>query len=164
MSKKGRKAQFYLIAAIIIVAIVIGMAGFTTYFVKKNNTKVYDLNKELKLESESVINYGILKDEIELSNTLINFTKMYGEYIGSDYDIYFVYGNQNDMKALKYSQINTGSVSIGISVIHMKQGEVIPVHIQQGPVKIIIEDKTYDFNLKEGENFFFVIQEQLEIA
>jgi len=165
MSKKGRKAQFYLIAAIIIVAIVIGMAGFTTYFVKKNNTKVYDLNKELKLESESVINYGILKDEIELSNTLINFTKMYGEYIGSDYDIYFVYGNQNDMKALKYSQINTGSVSIGISVIPMKQGEVIPVPIQQaGPVKIIIEDKTYDFNLKEGENFFFVIQEQLEIA
>jgi hypothetical protein len=46
----------------------------------------------------------------------------------------------------------------------MKQGEVIPVPIQQGPVKIIIEDKTYDFNLKEGENFFFVIQEQLEIA
>ncbi len=162
----NKRGQFYLIAAVVIVGVIIGMASFTNYLVKSKDVRIYDLNKELKLESESVVNYGIIPNH-NLDTTLENFTEQYGAYVGADYNVYFVYGNKQGIKALKYELVPSGSINIAGVTLPMTRGEVTEVteaQLGSGQVNVKLSDnKDYNFNLKEGENFFFIIQEPVNI-
>ena len=52
------KGQFYLMAAIVIIVVIISFAAVSNYAKKKAEIKIYDLGDELGIESEQVIDYG----------------------------------------------------------------------------------------------------------
>ncbi|MFA5993132.1 MAG: hypothetical protein WC796_05490 [Candidatus Pacearchaeota archaeon] len=167
IKKEDKKGQYFLIAAIIIVVVILGLAvGINnTLVTKKDSSKTYDLSKELKLESESVVNYGIFNQQ-NLQNVLDSFVENYSHYIGEDNDVYFVYGNGQNINYTAYSVSDVGSISLDLGT-----GAPVKVDIKNGVLKkggqqttsnsvnISIDDISYPFELSEGENFFFVIQE-----
>ena len=161
----NKTGQFYLIAAIVIVVVLFGLVSVTNKIITKpSDTDTYQLSKELNLEGESVINYGILNGEAEINNLLAAFTRDYGKYIGESSNVYFVYGDKDGIKATVYQRVESGSISLGDSTITIKAG-VVDVQdypqIETGePIEIEIKEKKYTFELKEGENFFFIIKEQ----
>ena len=162
MNKRG---QFYILAAILIVMVLFGMASISTYAVVKPEPRtIYDLSKDLDRESYKVLEYGIYNKE--------NLTSLSESFSGEDVakyflkktdnaNIVFVYGNKNDLNLLSYDDVITGSVKVGNSEwpIHNQYSKKINADkdIEGGFVKVKILDKNYSFEIRENEMFYFII-------
>ena len=164
MKKRG---QFYLIAAIIIITIILGFAAISNYSKKTSSTKVYDLAEELGVESGKVLDFGTYSEynETEMSGLLENFTETYIDYAGEGRSLYFIFGNYKKIIVVAYQDLNSGNLSVegtesplvitkGTSI----SGEFIP---EGNKVKIIINEAEFEFELKPGENFYFVIFQEI---
>ena len=140
--------------------ILIGMVTTTTYaYVKSSPATIYELGDELRHESVSIIDYGIY-NEVEKIEHFIEET--YPEYFlrkTTDTEFSFVYGDDTQAKEIRYNAVSRGQIGLGTTGIDNLQSIVEPrqASIDSGKVKMIILDKEYDFELKPGENFYFVI-------
>ena len=167
-SRKVKKAQFYIIAAIIIVGVLFSIVAISTYIKSKPQPSIfYDLSKELDLESTNVINYGTYSGE-DMPKLLENFSDTYASYAGEDTELILVYGTEASATAIVYSPEETGTISVDIGTgtplqftptrPGKKKGEA---EISGGKIDINVENVTYNFELNQGENFFFVLKKQI---
>jgi hypothetical protein len=176
MNKGG---QFFLIAAITIIIVIVSVVTISNYTEKKNEVKLYDLKQEMGIESQQVLDYGTYYslDKNQMRTLMENFIRTYVDYIEEEKNIYFIFGNREEINALGYQEINNESVCIKVNPIDSEGGneegtgdedECIPLEMQQtqifpatsgaiDSVVIRIENHEYQFRLKAGENFYFVI-------
>lgn len=161
----NKRGQFYIIAAVVIIIAVLGIVGVTNYAkTKTDQVQTYQISKELNLESESVVNYGIFNKK-DLSTVLSTFATNYSQYIGQQSDIYFLYGDQQIVKVIGYTSQSQGTIGIdfgGSQTVLTIQGRQLTsqdINVTgQQYVNVVIENKTYQFQLNQGQNFFFVLQ------
>lgn len=165
---QNRKGQFYLIAAIIIIGLIIGFAAVKNYTQKKEVIKLYNLGEELGIESENVLDYGTYNElnESEMEGLLTDFVESYADYAAEGKNLYFIYGNWQKINVVAYQELNTTIyVDIGEGVKLIQPGEkeeFIPTDGVIHKVIITIEELTYEFELTYGENFYFVISQEIE--
>ena len=140
MKELNKTGQFYLMATIIIIGIVIGVLTISNYSVKKEQIAIYDFAEELEIEGERVIDYETTTSESEFDD----FAEKYSEYAGNEKDVYFIVGELGDMEVFKYE----GPIKQPQS--YQMNGDNLTT---------TIDDIDYSFELKEGKNFHFVILE-----
>jgi hypothetical protein len=173
---KNKKAQFYLIAAIIIVGIIIILSGITNYIVTREKpAKFYDLSQEFKEEGTRVVDYGIYtvsdpRDTIELMENLSEQFAEYSEEKDMETELVFVFGNTTNLTTITYTYQDTGEVrltipgsSFGITGTPAKDKQV-ESRDPSGTfdnVNVTLLGQEYLFDLHEGENFFFVISKNV---
>jgi len=167
MKRGERKGQFYIIAAIIIITILVGAAVLRNYVISnKEQTKVYDLGEELKIETGSVYDYGIYQGT-NTDKEIASWAQNYSEYSKGQAveDWIFVYGNEKGLKALTFTTKTAGQIGIITSTVDIsvpiEVGEVtsIPVgSVGNEGVELTFRGVKHNFDLKQGENFFFVIK------
>lgn len=169
MEKKG---QFYLIAAIIIVMVIISLATITNYAVKKRKpVKFYDLSFELSEESARVIDYGIYNEK-DIPRVIENFTDEYFINYTKEKEKYaelvFVYGNKENATLTTYTSQATGTITVtaGATILTISGiNKYIADRRSLGPtenVEVEILNITYNFTLQERENFLFIITKKTE--
>lgn len=170
---KQKKGQFYLIAAFVIITIIIGSFAISNYAKRKSSIKVYNLKEDLEVESERVLDYGIYNayNESDMLELLANFTEVYAKYAGEDIEIYFIFGNFEKIIIVGYQDLTTDipqiDISLGeIAVIQTtEEGDVVEVKGEYFPetkeVIVTINEIDYEFTLKAGENFYFVISQKV---
>lgn len=173
---QNKKSQFYIIAAVIIIAVFIGIYALTNYAkVGRKQIKIYDLGDELGIETGYVYDYGVYQEEdlnllIDLwTDKYIDYTK--GQEIIEDW--IFIYGNENELTASTFSLVTSGTVGLFIggetkidinTIAKIKEEHILVKGERKVSVKVPPEDFTYDFELKLGENFFFVITSEEHVA
>ena len=194
MEKRG---QFYLMAAIIIVVVLVGIATVTNFAITRQSAeeiKIYQLSQELALEGEQVINFGIF-DEIGPNEALRIFTEEYGVYISDqDSDVYFIYGDKKGISVIGYVATDLGGVGLdfgGEPVWLDISGRATDLrnfnfsdtsrggdldelfgcgdscedyvdndgNLVRTDVIVEVGGTKYPLEVKEGENFFFVVQQ-----
>lgn len=194
LCNKNRRGQFFLIAAVVIIAVIVSIVTITNYTQKKDVVRLYDLGEELGIESQQVLDYGTYSElnEEEMTDLIENFIDNYVSYIGTDKNIYFIFGNKYKINIVGYQEI-TESVQVCFDVEPEEsrgtsKGASRPSQIvQEGEckyylnvgetesfikgteedrkvihkVKVIIGDVDYEFPLKYGENFYFVIWQEI---
>jgi len=199
-----KRAQFYLMAAIIIVVVLIGVATVTNVGISRQSAdeiKLYQLSQELSLEGEQVINFGIV-DDGGVDNAVKKFVDQYGSYVNDqEKDIYFVYGNKKKINVVGYITQDSGSVGLdfgaGLSIIQISGSSVSftdrelfdglegspdfsdiselfgcnsisecdgiidfdKKEIIKKDVIVTVGGTKYPFEIKQGQNFFFIIQQ-----
>jgi len=169
MEKRG---QVFLIAAFIAISIIIGLVAITnTVNVSPERGQIYDLADEIEFETKRVIDYGVYREgdiEEDTEEVVRNFLINYSDYIAQD-DIVFVYGDGEDLNALYFdSNANVGSVSIcaggGCTSQQIEGQDIqsIDVSSSNGVATVSFDDIDYHFDLREGENFYFVLSVNLE--
>jgi hypothetical protein len=169
-----KRAQFYIIAAIVIVVVVAGLVGVATYAVVKQSPQTFQtLSSDLKQEGPRVIDYGIYSGE-NITELLNNFTDTeFAPYFLKKTDkanVVFVYGNKSDLYAVQYNTTSTGTISSSIgsgifqwnSVRNYAERMKIIVNPGDKEVNISIVGKIYSFELKEGEMFYFLMVQKQE--
>ncbi len=166
--KRGKRGQFYILAAMIIVVLIAGFATINNYARREGSVQLYDFGDELGIESSKVVDYGVSSTD-DLSAVINDFTSKYDEYAGEDRDIYFIFGNRNLVKLITYDDVILGNVNIAganpiFDTIEGKQiavAEYTPECTRGNicEVKVKIGDDIYDFELKPGENFYFIISQ-----
>ena len=73
---KSKNAQFYILAAVIIIIVVTGLVTIVNYLVTKPEpAKLYDLSKQLEKESTRLINYGVATNQEDIGEVIDNFIK-----------------------------------------------------------------------------------------
>ncbi len=171
MNMRGKKGQFYLLAAIVIIGVILGFAGISNYSKKKEDVKIYDIGDELGIESGEVLDFGTYNqyDESGMKNLLVDFNAMYTDYAGEGKNVYYVFGNKDKITIAGYSELIAGTISVdygstsGPSVLIISEKGYITEEFNPKGNKIIvtIEGNEYEFELKQGENFYFVISQEI---
>jgi hypothetical protein len=166
---RNKKGQFFIIAAIIIVLIIAGIASIKTYaIVSPEPRAIQDLGSELQEETSRIVDYGIYNKNTEnLNEILDNFTDTeFAPYFlqkTSETGIVFVYGNQTSLEAVEYDYASTGvlSATIGTGVTNWAPvttfAKRVSVSTLEDPIKVTILNKTFNFDLQNNEMFYFVI-------
>lgn len=165
MKKRG---QFYLIAGIIIIGLMIGFANISNYLRKSNPKMLYDLKEEIEIESENVLDYVLhqkLSDN-DKKNLLVDFTRLYKDNEEKQ-NLYFIFGDKIKITAIGYQELAVESVYINVGGNDFS----FPIDTSQDfnptqdivTIKIISngEEYIYEFELKGGENFYFVISQEI---
>ena len=169
---KNKKGQFYLIAAIIIVMILAGIASIKTYAVTRPEPrKIKDISFELNEETTRIIDYGIYSQK-ELPVLLNSFDEEFSEYFLEKTErtnIVFIYGNKSALYSVQYNDEYTGSVvaSIGGASPTWSTSEQIVsrylIGVDQysdGVLSVNILDRDFDFIIGDGEVFYFLITQE----
>jgi hypothetical protein len=167
----NKKAQFYLVAAIIIVLIISGIVSVKTYaMIKAKPRAVQDLSSELKEESLRIVDYGVYQEQ-DKEELLHNFTDTeFAPYFlkkTANSNVVFVYGNKTDLFAVKYNTVSTGgiSASIGSAVTTWTTATTFADRVTvtpTDPIEVNILNKTFTFKLGDNEVFYFVIVQERE--
>ena len=164
MKKRG---QFYLIAAIVIIVILVGVVAIVNYSKKSDYVRLVDLGDELGIEGGEVLDYGVVNVN-DWSSTQDEFSKSYNEYVGRDKVLYFIFGNFEEVVVKSYKDISLGSVSLnfgGASTEYLVNGEISSEQpftpSGDGIFTVLVEDLEYEFKLNPGENFYFVIFQKI---
>ena len=167
MIRSGDKSgQFYLIAAIILAAIIIGIAAISNYSRKATNVRIDDLKEELQIESSNVLDYGTYKESNQAQKYTLfsDFTQAYMDSESGNKDLYFIFGNENNITVKGY-QRSPQKVTLDSLTITEGPGDFIgglnPA-LEQGKIKMSIGELEYEFEIKPGENFYFVIIQEIE--
>ncbi|MEK6926542.1 MAG: hypothetical protein AABW50_04660 [Nanoarchaeota archaeon] len=141
---RGKYGQIYLIAAIVIIALIVGLFAVANYSKKKESTKVKDLAKELREESSQVINYEIYSSDSKIEE----FTNNFSSYAGDEVEIYYLVGNMSSFDVYTH---DNGAKQIYNNFSQNASTIILSVH-----------GSNYNFNLREGKNFYFVMYQELQ--
>ena len=178
INKRGKRAQFYLIAAIFIVMIIITILSVRTYIVAKPEPrKLQDISSELSEEGARIVDHGIYTDS-DLEIILNTFDTDYGPYFLKKTDatnIVFIYGDKDDLYSVQYKEGDTGTVSatIGswgvestipgtISVREKIKTKDSDTGLYLDTVEVEILGKTFEFDLRDNEMFYFLLTQEKE--
>jgi len=166
-----KRGQFFLIAAVVIIAVIVSIVTITNYTQQKDVVRLYDLGEELGIESQQVLDYGTYSElnETEMKDLVENFIVNYVSYIEEDKNIYFIFGNKYKINVLGYQQIQEEDVQVCLNVdgngcnpyITIGKTEEFSKGEKIEKVTIVIDTVEYQFELTEGENFYFVIWQEI---
>lgn len=160
MKKRG---QFFLIAAIIIVMILVGLIGFINYTHFEKEDSMKELQEELENEITYTLNYGAIND---LSDNEFNilFKNLSSIYINksSDKTNIFLYGKAPGAITAKGKNSEDLNISINVdgaeSILKDGIGEFEKGYTLSGNlIYINISENQYTFAFNEGQNFKYFI-------
>ena len=141
---KNKRGQFYLLASIIIITLIAGIFAVTNYSRKSEGTKVYNLAEELKIESGKFLDRSAVTGSYDWNS----FTSNFSSYVGNSIEIVYIVGKLEGYEVYKYDDSGNKNMSLSSSL----NGEVLTVNV---------EGINYDFKLKEGQNFYFIMYQYI---
>ena len=168
-AREVKKAQLFIIAAVIIVGVLFSLFAVTNYVkTKPKPTAFYDLSEELSSESSQVIDYATYTQG-DANSLVQDFSQKYADYCcnstSNDVELVFVYGNSDQLTMLNYTtqtgtvggELGGTSASTTITTLEPQITNIPP----DAPINVTIGNVTYNFQLSPGENFFFVIKKDI---
>ncbi len=170
---RNKRGQMYLVAAIIIVMVISGIASVKTYaFVKSEPRKIQDISSELKEESSRIVDYGIYSKE-NLTAVLNNFTdEDFAPYFlkkTGNTSIVFVYGDATELYSVQYQPKYTGTVyaTLGGGVSEWSMNTLYSNRTkinadELNNVNVTLLNQTFEFKIRNNEMFYFVLAQEKE--
>lgn len=116
--KRSKRAQFYILAAVIIIFVIIWFASITNYVAyKKEPEKFYDLGKTLKIEGVEVINNLNFENPGSIDENIALYLDLFADYtnqhLEEDFNLIILYGDvdqDSNISARVYSRGSNGGV------------------------------------------------------
>ncbi|MEX2017324.1 MAG: hypothetical protein WD876_02525 [Candidatus Pacearchaeota archaeon] len=156
MVKRGKKGQFYLVAGIIISVLAIGIIAVSNFSRGQETTNLQEIGKEISIESEKVLDYALYNGR-ETGQAAQDFAEDYINNVNKE-ESYFIFGNDLLITVTGYSETGK-TVSINEQQMQLNAGEVKSEDFASlgSDVTLMVDGKYYEFELKQGKNFYFVI-------
>lgn len=164
MNKKG---QFFLIAAVIIVGVVITLAAINiSTTTPKEDATIYDLSKEINYESNQLIDKGVYLNE-DSEYKILSLARNYSN-ANPDTDMLIIFGNQNEISGVEFKNNPSGFTGVSASGSPIGDLQFTKTETQFTPEKqgnlvtILLEDQSdITFELSQGESFYIVLQREV---
>lgn len=167
MNKRG---QFFLVAALVIIGILFGLA--TTYSntqTSARETVVYDLSNEMNFEAGQVIDHGVFYsvNTEERNRRIENITDYYSRANpGTDFTV--VYGDRNRLYIVAYNSgtagsfgLTIGSNQIGSNIEQVSRfNDTIVPPVGDNEVTVVLGSARHTFTLRPGQTFFVLLKKE----
>jgi hypothetical protein len=164
--KRGKKAQFYIIGAVIIIIAMMGLASVSNYVLTKEEPKKFiGLGDTLNREGEKVIENAIYQGNKEyLKSKMGNFSTLMSNYIAlgnEQVNLVIIQGNSSNAQVTVISQNSTGTITLNTGGTTFTT-ESFRYHLNTTDVKgkkvnVTLLNTTYPFELGDDEEFMFVM-------
>lgn len=168
----GKRGQFYLIAAVIIATVLIGIATVSNYVRQTSDSgaAMNNARDSLQVESARTVDYGTNQgfNDTQMKTLLTNFTENYINYTLSGSG-YFIFGTQSGIRFIAYQKDSSGGADTitfdygnGETSLAITQGQIFSQDFTPtgSTVKIKINGFQYSFTLSKAENFYFVLSQK----
>jgi len=162
MNKRG---QFFLIAALIIVGVLITLStiNLSTKTANTNEAIIYDLSREANFEVNKLSDYGTVTGnnvQDKVTSLIANYSKE-----NPDTDFTFVYGDEVSLTQYDYTATSTGKICTSLTACSQQTTTTFsesPLTASGGNVNVKLPDgQTLNFELKEEENFFIILKKEI---
>lgn len=163
---KSKRGQFYIIAAILIVVIISGIATTVTYTITKSAPKgIKELSGEVKQEIPRIERHAVYnkQDRDELIN---NFTKGdLAKYFFSKTDeasMTMIYRNASgNVNAIFYTKDNSGTIGVQDFKIYTTEDTVNTIKVVSEGKKTTVDilNQSFTFELEDYQDFYFIIMQ-----
>src|SRR3989344_3353754 len=108
---KNKKGQFYILFAVLIIVIIMGLVTTANYARKANKpVKFYDLSEDFEAETIKIIDYGVFNSETitegDIKIQLRDFVNEYLEYAqkkDKNLQLLYIYGDENGVVIDNYA-------------------------------------------------------------
>ena len=185
----NKSGQFYLIAAIVIISVIIGFTSIANYSKKKSSEKMNDLRDELQIETSKILEYGMNNypstgrlacinegDDSTACTTkpgnrgLKEIAEIYMDYTDVE-NMYFILGDTRRITISAYLQLVPENIFVeGVSpddpLFQPNQDEYYFKYYTPvgNEITININEIPYTFELKPGMNLYFIISKEGYVA
>jgi len=134
----------------------------SNYSRRQETQTIQNVGEELSVESEKVLDYAT-SNNLDEKQAMKDFVYNYTTYLRDGKDSYFLYGNTALITVVGYSSddkiIYVNGEEMGLN------GEEIASQDFASPgsdITLRIDGEDYEFVLKSGENFYFIMFEETE--
>lgn len=162
MKRWNKSGQFYLIAAIVIISVIIGLTSISNYSKKKNYEKINDLKDELQIETGQITEYANSHDltNDQANEILKNISEIYSNSSGIE-NLFFLYGTKSRVIISAYTKTAPENISIDGNDTLLQPEDESYKSIYYTPLgnetTIKMDNVSYSFSLSPGSNFYFII-------
>jgi len=159
-----------LMAALIIIGVVFALVRISNEGSSKDEPEAFfDLGDEISFETKRVLDYGEISQNANVAALAEQLLNKYSENIAMN-DVAFIYGdtsiNPPFLSAYYYDPVTVRAVSIyqtSVPLTIPNGGQIQVSHsLSTGKAIINIEGIDYSFDIKQGQNFYFVISREDE--
>jgi len=163
---RDKTAQFYLVAAIIVVSVIMGIVVVYNYAKGgEPPTSVNDARDEIYIEGKKVMSYGGSQgyNQAQFDNLFADFTDSYVDYLEGEKSVYFLFGSLSSMTIAGYQEKAREVIAISGSQntsITDSDGEFTEsITPQSNKLTLSIDDLQYEFLVLGGQNFYFIVSD-----
>ena len=165
----NKKAQFFLIAGLIVAGIIIGLSqNFTKATVQPTEIIAYDLSDQVYYEASQVIDNGVFNSKSQdiIGQELENLTQYYSA-INPDSDISIVYGNENSLQEISYDYNQKKSISKP-TIPFTPEDSKFQENNDRKKVRVKLNSKDKetpiirDFQVQKGQNLYLVVRKKIK--
>ena len=191
---KNRRGQFYLIAAIVIISVIIGFTSIANYSKKKSSEKMNDLRDEMQIETAKILEYWVNehpqvagrlacinegKNNLEIcpgatNGGLKEVAGIYADYTDVE-NMYFILADKTDAgRAIVSVYLKSIPTTFSIDAGGEEIVEITPIKEEYtssnfftpvgDTITININEVPYTFELKSGMNLYFIISKEGYVA
>ncbi len=162
MNKRG---QFYLIAAVIFIAVILGFASLVNKISKQEVNFLIDIAKELDIESEKVYDYIIYNEMTTLQRNaqLLQFTEDFSTYSKAE-NSYYLFGDTSNFVVAGYRKTSPERIYIDILNSEQQFLDLLGGIYNSGEysttgenINLTIKGNLYEINLNSEENFYYIL-------
>lgn len=167
MKRMNKKAQFFILAAVIMSAVIIGIVAVVNYAdINKQPVDIYEISEEVNQEGGAILDYQIYND-IEGNENITTFVRAVAQDIRDKdptTEFIFVYGDKDNLIIENYGSTYANKIpgantelgsevrlSIGGTPITIEQQETLADFSNAYIISYPNEDS--DIILKEGDFF-----------
>jgi len=151
MNKRG---QFYLIAAIILIAIAISFVSLENKLETKSFQELDLVAQELDGEVQHVMDYSANNGEDKINDFITKYVK----YSSVD-NLYFIYGTSDSINVVAYQRFSSGKIYADGAQIDIEKS-VLTEPYNYNPsetVTLDINEVNHIFDIQKGQNFYVMI-------
>jgi len=156
----GKRGQFYFIAILAIISIFIAFAVINNILFTTTKSSTVNLIDEIKIEKSQTLDYITFNNltSVESQIIFINFSNSYMEKIGNDKDLFFLMGDNNNIKIIGQKTNDTSAFYFnGTEFIEMDTDINIDTPIINNKIEIKINNNTFEFEFYSGQNLYYLI-------
>lgn len=174
-AKMQKRGQVYIIAAIIIAALIIGLgAVYNLAHAEKPDTKIFDLSREIDFEATQIVDWGVLNNEENIQTKIEALLDYYAKS-NPDVELAAVLVKEKDSGGLeslisKYYKLKTSGSAIvqgsgagsGLGFF-AREEKHIQISEPRGDEITLNLDREFEgaekhtFKLKKGQNFYIIL-------
>lgn len=157
-NSQNKKAQFYIISAVVIIFIIIGFAVVTNYVsVREKPEQFYDIGEILKLEGVRIVEYAEYNEALgtNVEAQIESYVRMFRAYTidnpNETFSFIIIYGSitGGKVKALNYSTESGGGLRFSLGQTGFQPD--IPNSVYPEQIKLRVnEDNTVNITLTGG--------------
>jgi hypothetical protein len=131
---KQKRGQFFILAAVLIVSVVIGMALYVNQvYLQETPENIVSLRDELGEESRMVIDYGLYRGDDKVFGEFVEeMVKNIYQYRDSKLDLVFIYGNKTTLKVLNFGEDMNISVDNSKTLVPTSKTRSLPIGVGAG--------------------------------